>query len=332
MALDLSALMENSNDNSNLDILINKNQSGELIFDKLFGSRTLFKTKNNGSLVITFIFDPNASYTDSHQLVSCLDGDLFDHIRVELTKHLLKDKVKSKRPTLDEHIIMKMSSLLSKDTFNKLVNSSNMLQDNNDDYLSLNSGFFIKYIKYLEDNVRLSYEEDELLLNKINKEKINFTYNLGIDSYPNSNNLNNISGSKFNVKKKHSSNELKRQKSDFADNNNHIFNSLNKKGVLMINIKTRPDIPVDQDERLPQLSINNHSKNDKQKKEFNNIIDNLKINLDDFNNPKTSKFVKEIPETSTDLFDQIAAWFYNTLQQESERILNKNNKNSLMYN
>lgn len=171
--MDISAILpvNMGNDSSSLnDDFSAQTASGDNIFSKATGARTVFTTENGGAVCVSFMFDPKHKFGDDHHMAS-VTGDWMADMRDGLIKHLLDEKdIAPKTKTLEETIWDQMTTLLPKETLAK-----NLFADKE---------AFKTYTALLKASVTRNFNEEEKLTEALKTKAYSFSFEIAIDAYP----------------------------------------------------------------------------------------------------------------------------------------------------
>lgn len=171
--MDISAILpvNMGNDSSSLnDDFSGQTASGDNIFSKAIGARTLFKTKTDGLVCVSFIFDPKHKFGDDHHMAS-VTSDWMADMRESLTKLIVDPKhIAPKVKSLEETIWDQMTSLLPKETLAK-----NLFSD---------KAQFEAYTQLLKSSVTKTYNEEDQLTKALESKAYSFSFEIAIDAYP----------------------------------------------------------------------------------------------------------------------------------------------------
>lgn len=144
--------------------------AGDNIFSKAMGARTFFRTKTDGLVCVSFIFDPKHKFDDDHNMAS-VTSDWMQDMRDALSKIILKpEDIAPKVKTLEETVWDQMTTLLPKETLAK-----NLFSDKK---------VFDEYTQLLKTSVTKTFKEEDALTKALEEKPYSFSYEIAIDAYP----------------------------------------------------------------------------------------------------------------------------------------------------
>jgi len=292
--MDLASLVSQSTGSSGLnEDLAQRNPAGENVFKKPFGDRTRFKTPSGGTVDVTFLFDPDLPFDSSFVLAS-ITTDYTAEMKYQLTKHLVGEKEMAPRaPSIDEVLWASLKKNLPAEAFAK-----NLLSDKKE---------LAAYLALIKTQVEASYSEEQKLTKAMVSKPFKFIFRIAVDAYP--------------------------QK--MAHATDHKTKPGQKRGVLIFllegKLKEIKDSPttavgdVDKEKTKETLGGGEERKRKRKrvkeermpKEAMEELLTTLKMIPQDLEKGHIV-WEKEFPETATEFFDQVAAWFSSVVASNQQ--------------
>ncbi|CAK8992665.1 Hypothetical protein SCF082_LOCUS3177 [Durusdinium trenchii] len=316
--MDLAELMGGGGGNDLTGTLTAMTNAGDLVFKQPFGDTTIWKT-DKGLLRVTVLFDPFLPWNRANMMAST-SPDFLGEIKRLLTKHLVPDKLAPEMPTRQEVLFSKMRTMLPDRAFSEYLLQKNMGGKKKMD----------EFVGMLEKSIGEQLDEEEALMEAIKNKEFQFTYHLAIDSYP----------------QEKSSTKTGSSRSVLSDN---PFTKTEKLGVLVFTMAGLPD-PVEAEEQevkessmakigidtapaeevakpptpptgvdakasLPTLRNHRNPKSNRAQMDLEALLVKLNISADKLEQGH-NEWIKHIPLTSHELFEQINGWFSALLERK----------------
>jgi len=310
--MDLSALVQGATSSGGLnDDLAQVNPAGENVFKKAFGDRTSFKTPL-GSVLVTFLFDPDLPF-DSSAVLASITTDYMAEMKYQLTKFLVGEKEMAPRtPSLEEVVWTSFKKNLP-----PLAMSKNLLADKKE---------LTTYLSIVRTQVEASYQEEKKLTQIMRSKPYHFVFKIAIDAYP--------------------------QKLPFAQE--HKLHPGQKTGVLVFIIESKIIEKVEEDKtseeknKSPPSTVDpgekskeeakkpakkkrklsgqegeerrkKRGKGKPQKESMEELLKILLLKNEDLDKGCVVSH-KDFPETASDFFDQISAWFSSVVASKQQQL------------
>lgn len=286
--------------------------AGELIFKAPFGDSTTWVSPKGGQVSVKVLFDPFLPWTRNQRLASTTP-DVMADLRREIGKLLVPEKLAPIKSTREEMIWKEISSKLPKRAFEDYI-----VKHGKDNGLELDT-----YVGLIRKSVDQAFTEDEALIEAIGTRQFQFTYHLAIDAYPQKSEKSARVGSSRSLTGNGESERL---------------------GVLVINVEGRPneackekigkvgsqsDLSTPMEEESsgpvqppPSPTLRNHrdmEKSRQDRKKLQTLLEDLDISAEKLE-AGHNVWIKELPETAGEFFDQASNWFEALLDRKQKQL------------
>lgn len=330
------------------DELSQLNDGGTTVFSKPFGNKTSFQTRRTrgGRIVVTFLFDPNQPYDETHTAAS-ITQDWTSAIRNELVKLLLPKSIRvPKTVSKQETVWANLKSALPKEVLKEYLMADN--------HTKLDG--VVEMITRLTER---EYNEEKALTEALQTQPFSLTYAVAIDAYPAklgtkknvSTDLDERCGVLYfhiegipgegGVLKRDAddmtdeaatgdddddSTSAKKRKMDVADDSTHHGNEAAAAAAPMMPAASSSSSfsssssAVSPQNRAPSKLVRSTSKAAlKNDQLLNGIVDKLGWSASIFSAQDTVR-CKEFPATATDFVDNVNGWFSTQVHVRAAKI------------
>jgi len=308
--MDLSALVQGATSSGGLnDELAQQTPAGENVFKKAFGDRTSFKTQH-GTLTVTFLFDPDLPF-DSSAVLASITTDYMAEMKYQLTKLLVGEKDMAPRiPSLEEVVWTSFKKNLPPQAFSK-----DLLSDKKE---------LTSYLSIIRSSVEASYKEESKLTGAMVSQPYHFVFRIAIDAYPqklpHSEHTKMQPGQKngvlvFIIENKVTDKKETSPSSDDKQKETEAGKEKDKTGAGDEKSKAEQEGEEGTKKRKKAKGKDRRS----QKESTEELLRTLLLKPEDLDKGHVVS-QKEFPETATDFFDQIGAWYSSVVASKQQQL------------